>query len=90
MLDFCDHEAVRNIQQISQQQGIDLRGGKIRRTSSRFCLGVEHGDYKIWGSVSMVESIGIFGEPGNHRSALRHLMHNLSIISLIFLEDLQG
>jgi galactokinase len=24
---------------------IDLTGGKIRRTSSRFCLGVEHGDY---------------------------------------------
>lgn len=45
MLDFSDHEAVRNIQQISQQQGIDLRGGKVRRTSSRFCLGVEHGDY---------------------------------------------
>jgi len=24
---------------------IDVKGGKIRRTSSRFCLGVEHGDY---------------------------------------------
>jgi len=24
---------------------IDVGGGKIRRTSSRFCLGVEHGDY---------------------------------------------
>ena len=22
-----------------------VQGGKIRRTSSRFCLGVEHGDY---------------------------------------------
>jgi galactokinase len=25
--------------------GIDVCGGKVRRTSSRFCLGVEHGDY---------------------------------------------
>jgi galactokinase len=24
---------------------LDVRGGKIRRTSSRFCFGVEHGDY---------------------------------------------
>jgi len=24
---------------------IDIKGAKIRRTSSRFCLGVEHGDY---------------------------------------------
>ncbi len=24
---------------------IDVKGGKVRRTSSRFCLGVEHGDY---------------------------------------------
>ena len=24
---------------------LDIRGGAIRRTSSRFCLGVEHGDY---------------------------------------------
>jgi len=30
---------------IAQQQGLDIKGGKIRRTSSRFCLGVEHGDY---------------------------------------------
>ena len=25
--------------------GLDLQGAKIRRSSSRFCLGVEHGDY---------------------------------------------
>ena len=29
----------------AKDNGIDLKGGKIRRTSSRFCLGVEHGDY---------------------------------------------
>lgn len=27
------------------EQGLDVLGGKVRRTSSRFCLGVEHGDY---------------------------------------------
>ena len=25
--------------------GLDVRGGPVRRTSSRFCLGIEHGDY---------------------------------------------
>jgi galactokinase len=29
----------------AREQGLDLRGAKVRRTSSRFCLGVEHGDY---------------------------------------------
>jgi len=31
--------------QIAKEQGLNIKGGKIRRTSSRFCLGVEHGDY---------------------------------------------
>jgi galactokinase len=25
--------------------GLDVQGGTVRRTSSRFCLGIEHGDY---------------------------------------------
>jgi galactokinase len=29
----------------AKDNGIDIKGGKVRRTSSRFCLGVEHGDY---------------------------------------------
>ena len=29
----------------AKQHGLDIAGGTIRRTSSRFCLGVEHGDY---------------------------------------------
>ena len=28
-----------------QTAGLDVAGGTIRRSSSRFCLGVEHGDY---------------------------------------------
>jgi galactokinase len=31
--------------EISKKSGIDIKGAKVRRTSSRFCLGVEHGDY---------------------------------------------
>jgi galactokinase len=37
--------AVERIVQLSKEAGINIKGGKARRTSSRFCLGVEHGDY---------------------------------------------
>jgi len=30
---------------VAAEHGLDIVGGKVRRTSSRFCLGVEHGDY---------------------------------------------
>jgi galactokinase len=30
---------------IAKQKRLNITGGTIRRTSSRFCLGVEHGDY---------------------------------------------
>jgi galactokinase len=30
---------------LAVKAGLDLAGAKIRRSSSRFCLGVEHGDY---------------------------------------------
>jgi len=45
MLNNQDNEAINNITQLSKECGINIKGGKIRRTSSRFCLGVEHGDY---------------------------------------------
>ncbi len=38
-------KALDKILQLAEQNNIDIKGGKIRRTSSRFCLGVEHGDY---------------------------------------------
>ena len=38
-------EALDKILQLAKDAGIDIKGGKVRRTSSRFCLGVEHGDY---------------------------------------------
>lgn len=37
--------ALEKIKQLAKGQGLDVKGGKVRRTSSRFCLGVEHGDY---------------------------------------------
>ena len=30
---------------LAARHGLDVGGGRMRRTSSRFCLGVEHGDY---------------------------------------------
>ncbi len=40
-----DLTAVEKLQQLAKENRIDIAGGKMRRTSSRFCLGVEHGDY---------------------------------------------
>ena len=37
--------ALAKIQQWAKEHRLDIAGGKVRRTSSRFCLGVEHGDY---------------------------------------------
>jgi len=37
--------ALEIIRKAAKDNGIDISGGKVRRTSSRFCLGVEHGDY---------------------------------------------
>ncbi|AQQ71913.1 Galactokinase [Limihaloglobus sulfuriphilus] len=40
-----DAEVLEKLKEIAAQQGLDIDGGKVCRTSSRFCLGVEHGDY---------------------------------------------
>ncbi len=40
-----DQRAVEKLRQLAKENKIDIAGGKVRRTSSRFCLGVEHGDY---------------------------------------------
>jgi galactokinase len=40
-----DQAARRELERLATQYGLDVFGGSIRRTSSRFCLGVEHGDY---------------------------------------------
>ena len=40
-----DKEAIENIIRCSRSVGMDLARARVLRTSSRFCLGVEHGDY---------------------------------------------
>lgn len=40
-----DSEVRRQLSQFAQSHRLNVAGGKIRRTSSRFCFGVEHGDY---------------------------------------------
>ena len=37
--------ALEKICKFAKDKRLNIDGGKIRRTSSRFCLGVEHGDY---------------------------------------------
>jgi len=44
-LEEQDKNAWKTILAASQKTGINISDGSIRRTSSRFCLGVEHGDY---------------------------------------------
>jgi len=40
-----DRAAVERIVRLSEETGINIKAGRVRRTSSRFCFGVEHGDY---------------------------------------------
>ncbi|MBI9016353.1 MAG: hypothetical protein JEZ07_03725 [Phycisphaerae bacterium] len=40
-----DRSSIEKLKKLAQEKGLDITGGKIRRSSSRFCLGVEHGDY---------------------------------------------
>jgi galactokinase len=40
-----DSSTLQTLKHLSKETGIDIAGGKVCRTSSRFCLGVEHGDY---------------------------------------------
>jgi galactokinase len=40
-----DQQAVELLKKLASEKRINIAGGKVRRTSSRFCLGVEHGDY---------------------------------------------
>jgi len=40
-----DRQAIETLRNLARDSKIDVAGGKVRRTSSRFCLGVEHGDY---------------------------------------------
>jgi galactokinase len=40
-----DRKVCDKLLQLATENGLDVEGGRVRRTSSRMCLGVEHGDY---------------------------------------------
>jgi galactokinase len=40
-----DKEILEKLKDLARQNRLDMIGAKVRRSSSRFCLGVEHGDY---------------------------------------------
>lgn len=40
-----DNSAIEKISKVAREHKLDISGGIVRRSSSRFCLGVEHGDY---------------------------------------------
>ena len=42
---WTDVDAAAELRRLASRHGLDVAGGTVRRTSSRFCLGVEHGDY---------------------------------------------
>lgn len=44
-MDCEEIKARQLLREAAAAHNLDVLGGKIRRTSSRFCLGVEHGDY---------------------------------------------
>ncbi len=41
----ADRSAITRLRSLAVDADLDMTGARIRRTSSRFCLGVEHGDY---------------------------------------------
>jgi galactokinase len=40
-----DKEIHKKLAAMASSHGLDITNGQVRRSSSRFCLGVEHGDY---------------------------------------------
>ncbi len=40
-----DDRAIAELRRLAAETGLEIAGGSVRRSSSRFCLGVEHGDY---------------------------------------------
>jgi len=40
-----DRRAIDALGRLAAESGLNVAGGRVRRSSSRFCLGVEHGDY---------------------------------------------
>lgn len=45
MVSSQEQKVIEEIKALASQVNLDIAGAKVRRSSSRFCLGVEHGDY---------------------------------------------
>ncbi len=72
-----DKKIIAKIVELAKKANIDISGAKVRRTSSRFCLGVEHGDYNgtelfgvgtdrfIWMAYKPLESSSMVLYSGN-------------------------
>eukprot|EP00927_Polykrikos_kofoidii_P020729 TRINITY_DN19871_c0_g1_i1.p1 TRINITY_DN19871_c0_g1~~TRINITY_DN19871_c0_g1_i1.p1 ORF type:complete len:515 (-),score=95.50 TRINITY_DN19871_c0_g1_i1:42-1496(-) len=76
-LDSEEVRAVEILMKDAKAHGLDISGGKVRRTSSRFCLGVEHGDYngtELFG-VGTDRFIWMAYKP-NNRGKIRVYSHN--------------
>ncbi len=43
--DHAETEIHEKLLSLAHAKGLDIDGGQVRRSSSRFCLGIEHGDY---------------------------------------------
>ncbi|MEO0797219.1 MAG: hypothetical protein AAFX93_18855 [Verrucomicrobiota bacterium] len=44
-VELMNEEIAQRLITAAKSVGLDISGGTVRRSSSRFCLGVEHGDY---------------------------------------------
>jgi galactokinase len=44
-LEKYDEQVILKLKELANQANIDVSGAKVHRSSSRFCFGVEHGDY---------------------------------------------
>eukprot|EP00045_Choanoeca_perplexa_P011882 m.127473 g.127473 ORF g.127473 m.127473 type:complete len:441 (+) comp15801_c0_seq5:1301-2623(+) len=77
----AEKKAREQLGALAEEYGLDVKGGAVRRTSSRFCLGVEHGDYngtELFG-VGTDRFIWMAYKP-NNTNRVRIVSHN-------FLED---
>lgn len=42
---IVNRQIAQKLLTLAAEKGLDIKGGRLRQTSSRFCFGVEHGDY---------------------------------------------
>lgn len=76
-----DLEVHERLHKLAKKHGLDIEGGQVRRSSSRFCFGVEHGDYN---------GMPLFGIGTDRFIWLAYKPNNLGSLRLVsgnFLDD---